>query len=543
MNKDVVYIDVEDDITAIIGKIKASKEKIVALVPPARIGALQSAVNLRLLHRTATLANKRLVLITNNKALSALASAASIPVAKNLQSKPELAEIPVLEVDDDDVIDGGQIPVGELADSAPSDETAKDAAEAALVSGVNINDSSAAKKPLKKLLPARASKKPGDKKVPNFNKLRKRIFIAVGAGILLVALLVWAFVFAPSAKVIITARTSAVQVKGVVQLGATTEADKSTIKAITQTDKKDAVIEFAATGEKDVGAKATGTVRFSTGSIANLGQTIPAGTVLQSTSGASYTTTSAATFTLSNYGGINVGIAAAASGESYNGASGAMSGAPSGVSANIVGSTSGGTTKVVPIVTAGDVQAAKEKLVAQSEDAVRTALAGKFAKDDIVLDGSFVVSRSDVVASPDVGAEAPDKKATLKSSVTYSMSGVAKAELETYLEQALKAQMEDQTKQKVYASGVKTAKFTDVKASESAVSASLDATGQVGPVIKEDSVKEQVAGKKFGDIRNQLMTINGVSDVEVKFPYFWVRTVPKDVKKISIEFKVEGSSD
>ena len=47
MNKDIIYIDVEDDITAIIGKIKASKEKIVALVPPKRIGVLQSAVNLR----------------------------------------------------------------------------------------------------------------------------------------------------------------------------------------------------------------------------------------------------------------------------------------------------------------------------------------------------------------------------------------------------------------------------------------------------------------------------------------------------------------
>ena len=38
MNKDVIYIDVEDDITTIISKIKASKERIIALVPPRRIG-------------------------------------------------------------------------------------------------------------------------------------------------------------------------------------------------------------------------------------------------------------------------------------------------------------------------------------------------------------------------------------------------------------------------------------------------------------------------------------------------------------------------
>ena len=88
MNKDVLYIDVEDDITTIIGKIKASKDKIIALVPPKRIGVLQSAVNLRLLTRTAELNDKRIVLITNDHALSVLAASANIPVAKNLQSKP-----------------------------------------------------------------------------------------------------------------------------------------------------------------------------------------------------------------------------------------------------------------------------------------------------------------------------------------------------------------------------------------------------------------------------------------------------------------------
>ena len=49
MNKDVIYIDVEDDITAIVGKVKASKERIIALVPPKRVGVLRSAVNMRLI--------------------------------------------------------------------------------------------------------------------------------------------------------------------------------------------------------------------------------------------------------------------------------------------------------------------------------------------------------------------------------------------------------------------------------------------------------------------------------------------------------------
>ena len=38
MNKDVIYIEPEDDITDIILKIENSKEKIVALVPPKKAG-------------------------------------------------------------------------------------------------------------------------------------------------------------------------------------------------------------------------------------------------------------------------------------------------------------------------------------------------------------------------------------------------------------------------------------------------------------------------------------------------------------------------
>ena len=56
-------------------------------------------------------------------------------------------------------------------------------------------------------------------------------------------------------------------------------------------------------------------------------------------------------------------------------------------------------------------------------------------------------------------------------------------------------------------------------------------------------VKEEVAGKRFGDIQNELTKLDGVSDVEVKFPYFWVRTVPNNVDKITIEFNVENASE
>ena len=87
MNKDVIYIDVEDDITTIISKIKASKERIIALVPPRRIGVfteMQSIFDYWL--GRATSADKRIVLITNDSVLAGLAATAKIPIAKRFRA-------------------------------------------------------------------------------------------------------------------------------------------------------------------------------------------------------------------------------------------------------------------------------------------------------------------------------------------------------------------------------------------------------------------------------------------------------------------------
>ena len=106
VKKDVIYVDVEDDITDVVNKIKSSKERIIAIVPPKSLGIFRSAVNIRLLSRAAQKNDKKIVFITNNPALKTMSAAAKIPVSKTLQSKPEIPEIDILEVEGDDVIDG-----------------------------------------------------------------------------------------------------------------------------------------------------------------------------------------------------------------------------------------------------------------------------------------------------------------------------------------------------------------------------------------------------------------------------------------------------
>ena len=94
--KDTIYVDVEDEITTIIDKVKNSSNKLVALVMPKRSSVLQSTVNMKLLKRAADSSKKQLVLITAETSLLPLAAEIGLPVAKNLQSKPA---IPVIDAE------------------------------------------------------------------------------------------------------------------------------------------------------------------------------------------------------------------------------------------------------------------------------------------------------------------------------------------------------------------------------------------------------------------------------------------------------------
>lgn len=549
MNKDVIYIDVDDDVTAIIGKIKKSKEKIVAVVPPKRVGTLQSAVNLRLLDRMARADKKQLVLITSNQALVALAANASIPVAKNLQSKPEIAEIPALAIDDeDDIIDGADLPIGDHVGSLKGKDAtqAADAGRSDVIDTMNIDGDTMATAATTAGSGYAASKKVtaarSKVKIPNFDKFRKRLFFGIAGGILLVGLLIWMFVFAPAATVIVTAGTSSAPVSSTVKLGGTAATDFKTgvVKSVSQQEKKDAVLEFDATGEKDLGTPATGTVKFSTNNITNLGTTIPAGTKLTTSSGTVFATDSAVTMTTSNYSGANVAVTAVENGTNYNGATGSATGAPSGISAALVGATSGGTSKIAKVATAEDVERAKGQLIGQSADAEKAALTKKFVSGEKVIDSSFTVDRAEAVTAPVVGQEAANGKAKLTIATTYTIHAIAKADLETYLNASLNSQIVDAKSQKVYSTGVEELGLSNFRREGDVLTVALTTTGKIGPKIDETAIKEEVKGKIYGEVQSSLEMINGVKSVDVKFSYPWVRTVPGNTDKIKIEFKLEN---
>ncbi len=542
MQKDVIYIDVDDDITTIIGKVKAAKAHIVALVPPKRIGSIQSTVNLKLVHRAAEQADKRLVIISNNTALIALAGSAGIPVARNLQSKPEMAETPALEADDD-TIDGVELPVGEheaAAKKSAGSHADPVADEAATADAVGVESH---KEGGRNAVPLRGTRVV----VPNFDSFRKKLLLGLLGGGLLVAFLVWAIVLAPSARIIITARTTDAALNSRVNLLTTGKTDlkAGTIVAVMKSTKKDISVPIVATGKKDVGEKATGSVTLYNDSFdpITVSGTVTAG-------GFNFVLSSPITVPKGSCtrpsscspGSATGSMTAAAPGASYNGVTGELGDLPASVSGEVVSATTGGTDKTVTVVSQEDVDKVSGDVSKQDvADAAKNELKAQLKGDYVVLESTFKADVSAVKPTPAVGAEAADGKATLTGGVAYTMIAITRSEISIYLDAYFAQQIDGRSDQKVYSNGLKEVSFTNVSQVDAGYAANLSTNGKIGPKVDEDALKEYAKGKRYGEIQDYVKQVNGVDDVDVKFAPFWVSSAPGDSHKITIEFKVNGT--
>lgn len=560
MNKDVIYIDVEDDITAIIGKVKDAKEKIVALVPPKRIGVLQSAVNLRLLERAAKQDSKRLVLISNNAALGALAAAAKIPVAKNLQSKPEIAEIAALDVDNgEDIIDGSQLPVGDHARAAAGEKASAATALGSLSIDDPLDGAAKAAPPAAGAAPVKPRVKSGIK-VPNFNSFRKKLIFGIGGGVLLIAFLVWATWIAPRATVVITARTTESSANSKVTFSPTLATDTvaNSLKATAMQEKKDISVEFEATENKDVGEKAKGQVVFKNCETFTA-QTVPAGTVI--TSGSKNFVTLAAASVPAGSGNFISGctspgtsaavpVEAQEIGDTYNIASNTnftVAGHAAGSSNAYFRATSttdmaGGSKRQVKVVSANDIQNAIDQVTKQGTDEIKKKLSDQFDKSYTVLDQTFKVDQGSPQSTPAKGQEvASGSKAKLTTSVTYSLMGITKADISKFLDGYFDTQLKDTKDQRVYDNGSEKATLTNITPVNDGFTANLVATAKIGPKINDDEIKNTAKGKRYGEVQSAIEAIQGVDNVDVKFWPFWVNGVPNDANKVKVEFNLDES--
>ncbi len=555
--KDTVYIDIDDEITAVIDKVHSGKHKIVALVLPKRATVLQSIVNMKLLKRTGEETKKRIVLITSEAGLLPLAGAVGLHVAKTLQSKPEIPEAPKVpsadvaldepdELDDEEPSIDASESVGSLSDKKKS---RSDRAKPAPEETIELDEEDIDQETTDTPKPKKTDKK-GDKKlkIPDFNSFRKKLLLGGAAFVLLIILWYVGFFVVPKASIVVKtdSLTSDVDVNFSVNTATKSFDEKlgiipATLKEVKKTDN----VKVSATGKKNVGDKAKGSVSLQNCTKTDGSVTVPAGTTVNNAGFAFITdvdlTLSESSFTGSGKctsGDKEVAVTAANSGDQYNLSGGrnfSVSGY-SGINGTDSSAMSGGTTKNVSVVSDQDIATAKQQLADKSK-AVAQAELSKVFKDEKLLALAETTSSADpvVTSTPKVGEEASD--VTVTSITTYTMLGIKQDNLKKLVTNAAKKDI-DTDKQAINDDGLDKAVFRQVnKVSANEQKLSVQTTVSTGVSVNEDELKTQIAGKKKGDVQSTIGALPGVKDVQVKYSPFWISVTPKKASKITIEFE------
>lgn len=570
LGKDVIYIDVDDEITGIIDKVEAAQSKLVALVLPKRAATLQSVVNMRLLRRSADNAGKNVVLITTEAALLPLAGAAGLHVAKNLQSKPEVPEGPNL-INPPVAAAPVAEPAAEQAANKTSTDKVSDDGEENLPNKIDYNrsigdlaeahdiehpetielgdeeDEVAAAAAGTEKLP----KAPKDKalKVPNFDKFRLWLALGIAGLIALIVFIYLAIAVLPKATIAITTTSTPVSANFSLNTSGSVKSynpDTSTIPGYSQKKDQSATMQVPATGQKNNGNKANGDITLSAGSCSStVPSAIPAGTGVSSND-LTFITQSSATFSpvvngsQCSFESDPVPVIAQAGGSKYNLSAGSdftVAGYPN-VSGTNSSDFSGGTDDVQTVVSQSDIDNAKQKLT-ESNDSSK--LEKDFEKSlsqqgYYVLTSTMKQGDSNVSASPAVGQPASNTTVTLK--ITFTVLAVKQDDLKQAITHALSAEI-DKTKQKVDDSQVLNDASIDVSSQSSSTDAALSITENTSaiPLVDANSIKKMAEGKKSGVITSEISQIPGVKSVNVKTSPFWVSKVPNKPSKITVTIK------
>ena len=406
-----------------------------------------------------------------------------------------------------------------------------------------------------------SAKKPAKKekrqKVPNFNKFRMRLFLGVLLFVAVIAGLYYCAVVLPKATVAISTKTSTVNVNLTASLdpsAQTLDTTKSVIPAKIEQQQKTTTQQVSATGQKNTGSSANGTVTMTAvkcggNPFAKL-PTVPGGAAVSS-NGLTYITQTDTSFTTSgattdsngcyNYPAAgSTAIVAQGAGTKYNTSftAAAVSGVISkdttatGTSAVASGSASGGTDNIIHIVSQADIDGAKQKLAAADNSAEKDTLSQTLRQDGrYPLPVTFTAGAPIITSSNNAGDQADT--VTVTQAITYTMYGVDQSSLEALIKAKVNSSV-DTRGQSIVNDGLSSATVVVVNTANSVDNVTLQTVAVIGPNINALAVKNQIAGKKAGDAKTILTGLPGVTQVDVRLSPFWVSAVPGNPKKVTV---------
>ena len=567
---EVVYLEPDEEITSVIDKLKAlsADQKTVSLVIPKGSAILQSVVNLKLLKKESEVLEKDLSVVTQDRIGRNLASQAGFsvfdsisstkPIVEPIRTQPKTEE--VIELDLTEKKEPEDVPSGVAVHRydnsylgenkpAPINETASVSKEPEKIMSNNPVEHYQPKpesftKPLNNKF---SESKPPKEHTPMSKK--KKIILGIIGG-LLVAGGVLFYLYYPKANVNLTVKAepleSSVEITADTKLNAP-NVEKLAIKGELIETEQQGGKKFSATGKKDVGEKARGTVTISNDS--SDAQKVNAGNDLKSDSGLAFKTSAdvtipGATATLVNnipvkvLGKADVAVEASEAGDKYNvgPTSFSISGKSllSGKSSNPM---SGGLSKEVTVISQNDLNNAKSELTKDISNTNHEELKKK-AGTNKIYDSSF----KDEVTSEETDKKAGDEAGDFEMKIKVKSSAIDFNEKD-YREMVVKALEKNVPADKTLSLSANdeiSITGSEMDSVKGILKLKGDVKTKIIPKINESDVKNNLKGKNKSDAENYLKSIPGVITTDVQFKPSWlIKKIPGKVNNINIILKYQ----
>ncbi|MFA6082593.1 MAG: hypothetical protein WC773_04285 [Patescibacteria group bacterium] len=465
-----IFLALDDEITGVVEKIQQSVSDDVVLIVPKGATILQSLVNIRLLMKKADEFDKKVSVVTSDAIGKQLCAQAGLKVYQSVpDGKPVVKDkMPKTAVGDDVVVDSDQkveshdgavrvthynasatealkkagIEPAEKIDESPpeasievtEDSEISDEAEIDIPAEPEVKSSASSDVIMGKVIEDDVEEHPHKTRIKLTRKpvsLPKWLWRGVALTLVLVVCAAISYaIFIPSTSVVINVPSESVKKTASIVVDTSASGiNQNVIQGLAHQTTADSIGTAKATGKKQVGDKATGTVTISNADSTDV-VTIAKNTALTSTDSKLVFRTQVAvsvpgdTVTkvngrfVDNPGRADVAVIADQPGDQYN--IKATSFTIAGVSSLITGASakamSGGTTKELTIVAEADITSAKNDAQSKMSDAALAALQKSIPSSET----AFYQSVSDVTYSGQdhqVGDEA--------STVSITASGKA----------------------------------------------------------------------------------------------------------------------
>jgi len=549
VDRETIYLDNDEEITSVVDKLKKTDYSAIDLVIPKEALILQSVVNLKLLKKQAESLGKEITLVTQDKVGKKLAEQIGIPVVGKPGETPK--EVHMSEEDKEVVAAAAGAAAGAAVTAQASKKIKAD--EEDLGESIEFKEEES---PIEK-----TSEVVGDKpkdpdvspiavpsKESKTSRAKKIKRVALVGGFVAVAAAIAAFIFLPMAKININlaAEKKAIDFTFTADKSYT-EVDTSsqTIPAQEITSELEKGYKYPATGKKDAGAKATGSVTVFNRS--GSAKTINSGAKIVSSGGLAFVISGSNV----NVPGATVGgggdivpgsvagvpVTANANGDQYNLAAGSFSFADSTTYplqyATSSSAFTGGSSKQITVVSQSDVNTAKEDAAKQVEQDLVRDVTEKSESNQRIVDKAYKIEVISAEPTPAVNAEATEFELKVKAKITalaFKEEDITKL-AESVLGDEIGPGKEIVEKESITAA----AEFIEGDFEKGTMKVKVSGEAYIASKIEDDKVKTEISGEKNDKALEYLNGLDGVEEaiIEKQFPAFYKR-IPRIESNITL---------